>query len=83
MKYFIEFVVGALVDRRDEVDVAELTSGDVMRFVIRVHPEDIGKVIGRNGRTITAIRNVAGAAVSRTHKRVVIDVEHPVGSTPA
>ncbi|HEY3200643.1 MAG TPA: RNA-binding protein [Actinomycetes bacterium] len=57
----LEHLVKGIVDRPDEVRVRsrELRRGRVLE--VRVHPDDLGKVIGRNGRTATALRTVVGA----------------------
>ena len=54
MKAFVEFVVKALVDHPDEVDVKEVDGERVVVFELRLNQTDVGKVIGKSGRTITA-----------------------------
>ena len=56
MKVFIEYVVKALVDFPEQVDIREVDGERVVVFEVRLNPSDIGKVIGKSGRTITAIR---------------------------
>jgi uncharacterized protein len=73
MKYFVEFVVSALVDKPDEVDIEETESETRRSYRINVSPADVGRVIGRKGRTINAIRNVLGAVeADRRHVQVEV-----------
>jgi hypothetical protein len=72
----IEHLVRGIVDHPDDVTVR---SKDLRRgrlFEVRVNPEDLGKVIGRGGRTATAIRTVAGALAGRGGARIdFVDVD--------
>ncbi|GAB4241495.1 MAG: KH domain-containing protein [Candidatus Methylacidiphilales bacterium] len=74
MKYFVDFVIRALVDFPDEVDVEEVETENQILFRVHLNPGDIGKVIGRNGKTIGAIRSVLGAAATKVDKRVSLEV---------
>ncbi|NCY22012.1 KH domain-containing protein [bacterium] len=74
MRYFLELVLGRLVTHPDEVDVEETGDDRGSLFRIRVNPEDLGRIIGRNGRTIEAIRSLLNAA-SRDGRRVFVEVE--------
>lgn len=72
----LEHLVQGIVDHPDDVDVRErqLRRGSLLE--VRVHPEDLGKVIGRGGRTATAIRTVLGALAGRGGVRVdFVDVD--------
>ncbi len=72
----LEHLVQGIVDRPDDVDVREkqLRRGPLLE--VRVHPDDLGKVIGRGGRTATAIRTVLGALAGRGGVRVdFVDVD--------
>lgn len=68
----LQHLVSGIVDRPDEVAVAsrETPRGEVLE--VRVHPEDLGRVIGRGGRTATALRTVVGALAQG--RRVRVDV---------
>jgi predicted RNA-binding protein YlqC (UPF0109 family) len=72
----LEHLVRGIVDHPDDVTVRDkqLRRGSVLE--VRVHPEDLGKVIGRNGRTATAIRTVITALAGRGSARVdFVDVD--------
>lgn len=72
----LEHLVQGIVDHPDDVDVREkqLRRGPLLE--VRVNPEDLGKVIGRGGRTATAIRTVLGALAGRGGVRVdFVDVD--------
>lgn len=73
MKFFLDYVVRSLVDHAEEVDIEEIDSPRRVVYNIRIHPSDIGKLIGRNGRTIGSIRSVATSA-NTTGKRIEIEV---------
>ncbi|GMB08485.1 RNA-binding protein with KH domain [Thermolongibacillus altinsuensis] len=74
MKALIETIVRSLVDRPECVVVREVTEGKTLTYILSVHHEDMGKVIGKNGRIIHAIRAVAQAAAKQS-KRVEVRVE--------
>jgi predicted RNA-binding protein YlqC (UPF0109 family) len=72
----LEHLVRGIVDHPDDVNVRDkqLRRGSLLE--VRVHPEDLGKVIGRGGRTATAIRTVMGALAGRGGVRVdFVDVD--------
>lgn len=74
MRALIENVARALVDHPDQVFVEEVTEGSVTTFELRVAPEDLGKVIGRRGRTATAMRSLLAAAAAGRSKRAVLEI---------
>ena len=74
MRDLIEFLVREIVNYPDEVVVHEMTKPGSVTFEIYVMEEDTGKVIGRGGRTITALRTVAKAAGIRDGRRVFVEV---------
>jgi predicted RNA-binding protein YlqC (UPF0109 family) len=71
----LEHLVKGIVDNPDDVQVAERTLRRGRVLEVRVHPEDLGKVIGRNGRTARALRTVVGALGGRGIRVDLVDVD--------
>lgn len=72
----LEHLVRGLVPNPDDVRVREYERGRVRTLEVRVHPEDIGKVIGRQGRTASALRTVIAALAGREQIRIdFVDVD--------
>ena len=74
MKELIEFLAKSLVDQPDEVEVAEFRRENATVLELTVAPDDLGKVIGRQGRTARAIRSILAAAASKAHRRYSLDI---------
>ncbi len=75
MRDLVEYLTKALVDRPDDVTVDEFEEDDgTVVFEVEVADDDVGKVIGRNGRTINALRTVIRASAVRHNRRVLVDV---------
>ena len=74
MKYFVEFIVSALVKHAEEVDVEMVEKDNAIMYMVHLNHLDIGRVIGKNGRTISAIRNLCNAAVAKGDKRVQVEI---------
>ena len=74
MKLLLEHIARALVDEPDQVEVHLVEGERVNTLELRVAPEDIGKVIGRQGRIVKAIRAVVNAAAAKENKRVLVEV---------
>lgn len=74
MKEFLVFVVRQLVDRPDEVVLHDHSDAAAYRYRLEMAAPDVGKIIGRNGQTIGAIREVLAASASRQGKRVSVDI---------
>ncbi|GAE33927.1 KH domain-containing protein [Halalkalibacter akibai] len=72
MKALVEHIVKALVDQKDYVRVEEIQEGQTLSIKLTVHPDDMGKVIGKQGRTAKAIRSVLYAATPE--QRVRLDI---------
>ena len=71
----LEFLARALVDRPDEVSVEGFEEDDgTIVLDIHVAEEDVGKIIGRGGRTVSSLRTVMRAVASRQDERVLVDV---------
>ena len=74
MKELVEFLARELVDDPDAVEVTESPGNRGTLLTLRVAPEDMGKVIGRAGRTARAIRTVVRAAATRQGTNVQVDI---------
>jgi len=70
----VELLVRALVDRPEAVSVTAVEGEHSLVLEVRVDPDDIGKVIGKQGRIIHAVRVVTKAAAVRVRKRVTVEV---------
>jgi len=74
MKQLIEDIAKALVDLPDEVVVSEVTGEQVTVLELRVAPTDLGKVIGKQGRTARSIRTLLGAAGMKLNRRFTLEI---------
>jgi uncharacterized protein len=74
VKELLEFLARELVDDPDAVDVTESTGDRGTLLTLRVAPDDMGKVIGRAGRTARAIRTVVRASATRQGTSVHVDI---------
>lgn len=74
MKELVEILAKALVDRPDAVQVRQVEGEKSVILELKVAPEDMGKVIGKQGRIAKAIRTVVKAAAARDGKRVVVEI---------
>ena len=74
MKELIEYIAKVLVDNPDEVRVTELEGKQTSVIELRVAKEDVGKVIGKQGRTARAMRTILGAASTKLKKRSVLEI---------
>ena len=74
MKELVEIIAKALADHPEEVRVKSSEGAQVTVLELQVHPEDLGKVIGRQGRTAKALRTVLGAAGIKTRKRYTLEI---------
>ena len=74
MKELVAAIARALVDHPDEVQVRAVDGEQGTVLELRVHPEDIGKVIGRQGRTAKAMRTLLGAAGMKQQKRYNLEI---------
>lgn len=70
----IAYIARELVDRPEDVEVRERIDGDTSVLELYVAQDDLGKVIGRQGRTARALRAVLSAASTRTRRRVVLEI---------
>lgn len=74
VKELVEEIAKALVDHPDQVQVRAVEGEQVTVLELRVHPEDLGKVIGRQGRTAKSIRTILGAAGMKLRKRLSLEI---------
>jgi hypothetical protein len=74
LKELIEYLARALVDNPDEVQVAEIAGEQTVVLELRVAKEDLGKVIGKQGRTVKAMRAILSAASSKLRKRADLEI---------
>ncbi|MBS1811535.1 MAG: KH domain-containing protein [Acidobacteria bacterium] len=74
MKELVELIAKALVDHPDEVNVKEVERDQKTVVELRVAPGDLGKVIGRQGRTARAIRTILAASGTKLKKRFVLEI---------
>ncbi len=74
MKDLIEYIVKALVDKPEEVVVTEIEGEQTYVIELKVAKEDIGKVIGKQGRTAQAIRTILNAASMKIKKRSILEI---------
>jgi predicted RNA-binding protein YlqC (UPF0109 family) len=74
MKELLELIARALVDRPDEVVVTEVEGEQTTVYELKVAREDLGKVIGKQGRTARAIRTIVASAGMKLRKRIVFEI---------
>ncbi len=74
LKDLVEFVARALVDHPDQVEVEEISGAQTIVLELRVAKEDLGKVIGKQGRTVKAMRAILNAASSKVRKRADLEI---------
>lgn len=74
LQELVRFLATSLVDRPDEVSVEELEEGGAAVFELTVAEEDLGKVIGKQGRTARALRTVLSAAATKLRTRAVLEI---------
>ncbi len=74
MKELIGYIAKALVDHPEQVNVSEVEGDQTDVLELKVAKEDIGKVIGKKGRTARAMRTILSAASAKTKKRTVLEI---------
>lgn len=75
LRELIEYVARELVDNPDAVWVEKMERGNTTIYHLHVAPEDVGRVVGRGGRTADALRALLRAAAKRTVGRVVLEID--------
>lgn len=74
MKELVEYIVKALVDKPDQINVKETAGESITILEIKTAPEDVGKVIGREGRIANSIRAIVKAAAAKQNKKVTVEI---------
>ncbi|MFY8052120.1 MAG: KH domain-containing protein [Armatimonadaceae bacterium] len=74
MKSTVEFLVKELVDNPDAVEVTEIEGDDATTYEVRVSPDDLGKVIGKQGRIANAIRTLVKAVAMKDKRKVYVEI---------
>jgi predicted RNA-binding protein YlqC (UPF0109 family) len=74
VKPLVEYIARALVDKPDQVELRLSPSEGGVLYELKVAPEDIGKVIGRDGRTVNALRTVLAAAAQKKGEKARLEI---------
>ncbi|MBI3813370.1 MAG: KH domain-containing protein [Nitrospinae bacterium] len=74
MKELVTYIAKALVDKPEEVSVQEVEGEKTSVIELKVASEDLGKVIGKHGRTARAMRTIISAAATKLRKRAVLEI---------
>jgi predicted RNA-binding protein YlqC (UPF0109 family) len=74
MKELVQYLARALVNNPDAVEVKETEADNALVLEVRVAKEDLGRIIGKQGRTAKSIRTLLNAAASRTNRRVGLEI---------
>ncbi|OEH85789.1 hypothetical protein BHU72_03125 [Desulfuribacillus stibiiarsenatis] len=74
MQKLVEVIAKSLVDYPDEVRVKEVVDGDSIVFELSVAQSDMGKIIGKQGKTVKALRTVVNAAAVKDNKKISVEI---------
>jgi len=74
MKDLIDYVAKAVVDNPDQVNVTQIDGETTVVFELRVNQQDVGKIIGKQGRTINAIRTLLNATAAKAGLRAMLEI---------
>jgi len=74
MKHLVERIARALVDKPEDVMVTAIEGNQATVLELKVAKEDLGKIIGKQGRTARSLRTIIGAASAKERKRVVLEI---------
>jgi len=72
---FVEHLVKSVVENPDQVEIEEVSEGNTRTFFVTVNPEDVGKVIGKSGRVVSAIRCVVSAVAAKSREKAFVKIE--------
>ena len=75
VKQFLEFIIRQLVEFPDEMMLSEIPSGKMTIFRVQLRQTDVGRIIGRNGQTIQAIRALLASSAARHGQRATLEIE--------
>jgi predicted RNA-binding protein YlqC (UPF0109 family) len=71
---FVETLVKSVVEHPDAIEIEEEAEQGQRSFLVRVHPDDVGKIIGKSGRVVSAIRCVVSAVAAKSRERAYVKV---------
>jgi predicted RNA-binding protein YlqC (UPF0109 family) len=74
MKELIQYLARSLVSNPDAVEVAENAADDTAVYELRVAKDDLGRIIGKQGRTAKSIRTILNSAASKTNRKVILEI---------
>jgi len=74
MQELVKYIAASLVDKPEAIDVREVENEDSIVVELRVDPEDMGKVIGKQGRIAKAVRTIVKAASAKSSKPVFVEI---------
>ena len=74
LKELVTFVAKSLVDNPEQVEVTEVSGEQTAVLELKVAPEDLGKIIGKQGKTAKAIRTILSAAAAKMRRRAVLEI---------
>ena len=73
MEEFLRIMISNLVDNKEAIEINQIENGKSVTFEVKVAQEDMGKVIGKQGRIAQAIRNVMKAVANKEHKKASVE----------
>lgn len=74
MKQLVEMIIKALVDHPDEIEITEVEGEKTIIYELKVNDSDVGKIIGKHGKTINSIRTLLRAVVTKEGKKVMLEI---------
>ena len=74
IKEFVEYLIKLIVDKPEEVEIAEKRGEQVIIFEVRANKQDFGKILGKHGKNIQAIRTLVNSVSAKAGKRSIIEI---------
>jgi predicted RNA-binding protein YlqC (UPF0109 family) len=74
MKDLVGYIASALVDNPNEIAIEEVVGNQATALELKVAKRDLGKIIGKKGRTVQAIRTILNASSAKTKKRIILEI---------